>query len=330
MSSRAQQWPTAQRPVDEPPANLDLESATSAQRSNLQQMEFVSVAPSRVESRLSFGQGGLELSADQLSEHPLAEASADTMPSRNRASGGGNTLPYEPPTDARFDEGHEPLDDTAPQLREKAAEKEKQPPFGWPPPRKYFKWYLRRLVGFDQSRDIFGFFPSWDQGIAFLFTCLTLVVFALIDHYGFRRLGNGTISAFIPAFGASCTVVYGVPKAPIAQPRNVIFAHVSAAIIGAALTNAFRGVSEQPFGQHCAGAIGVGLHLMLMMVTNTIHPPASATVISAATNPINAYYKDEGFFFCLTPVLFGCVVIVVMAWLLNNIFEERGPYPQYW
>ncbi|CAD2216977.1 HPP family protein [Angomonas deanei] len=196
--------------------------------------------------------------------------------------------------------------------------------------RQYPKWYWKRMIGIDQSLDVYGFYPAWDQIYAFVFTCLTLVILALIEFYAFYPTGNHSLNSFIPAFGASCCVVFGIPKAPIAQPRNLLFSHVTAAIIGTALTNAFRTVSEQPFGQHCAGAIGVGLHLVLMMLTETMHPPASATVISAATQTLNAYYKDEGFLFVVVPVLFGSVIIFIMACLLNNLVGDRSPYPQYW
>ncbi|KAK7196629.1 HPP family [Novymonas esmeraldas] len=204
------------------------------------------------------------------------------------------------------------------------------PPEGWPPARRWPRWYWGRLTGYDQSLSTYGFHPSWDQLTALVFTCLTLVVLGLLEHYGFYPLLNHTLFSFLPALGASCTVVFAIPKAPIAQPRNVILSHVSAAIIGTALTNAFRSVSQQPFGQHCAGAIGVALHLVLMMFTNTMHPPASATVISAATATINAYYRDEGFLFVITPVLLGAVITTVCAWLLNNLVPSRSPYPQYW
>lgn len=202
--------------------------------------------------------------------------------------------------------------------------------YKWPKLRNFPQWYLSRLRGSDQSLDVYGFYPSWDVLIAFVFTATTLVILGLIEYYAFYPLVNHTLSAFIPAFGATCTVVYSVPEAPIAQPRNVIISHVSAAIIGVALTNAFQSVKEQPFGQHCAGAIGVGLHLVFMIFTNTLHPPASATVISAATATLNTYYKDQGFLFVIAPVLLDALITTVVAVLLNNLILSRAPYPQYW
>ncbi|KPA81985.1 hypothetical protein ABB37_03168 [Leptomonas pyrrhocoris] len=285
---------------------------------------FVAMAPLQVESRLFAGQGGMELSASELSNRPLRELSASELSS---------SLAHEPfirldsDQDLAVSEGSTPapVPEPAPE-----GKKEVKPPHGWPSISRFPRWYWSRVLGFDQSVDVYGFYPSWDQLIAFVFTALTLMVMGLIEHYGIHPLLNHTLTVFLPAFGASCTVVFAVPKAPIAQPRNVIISHVSAAIIGTALTNAFRSVKEQPFGQHSAGAIGVALHLVFMMFTNTMHPPASATVISAATATINAYYKDEGFLFVIAPVLFGSVLTTVFSWLLNNLVPSRSPYPQYW
>ncbi|KAG5468099.1 hypothetical protein LSCM1_02068 [Leishmania martiniquensis] len=210
------------------------------------------------------------------------------------------------------------------------AKGEKEPLRRRPLVSRLLGWYWRRLTGCNQSLSVYGIYPSWDQLIAFTFTCLTLILLGLVEHYGIYPLLNHTLSVFFPAIGASCTLVYAAPKSPMAQPRNIIVSHVTAAIIGTALANAFRTVKEQPFGQHCAGALGVALHLVLMMLTNTMHPPASATVITAATAKINAYYHDEGFLFVICPVLFGAVFTTVCAWLLNNLVPSRSPYPQYW
>lgn len=302
---------------------LRLDEADVASRCDDQQ-RFAPAEPRRVESRLSVGAGGMQLSESEVSDTAMHEPFVDE-PQRPGvvagAAGSSGTAVLE----------NEVASVASVEAARMAVEKkEVKAPHGWPSVRQFPSWYWRRLTGFDQSLDVYGFYPSWDQLIAFVFVCVTLVLMGLIEHYGFYPLVNHSLSAFLPAFGATCTVVFAVPKAPIAQPRNVIVAHVTAAIIGIALTNAFRPVRKQPFGQHCAGAIGVALHLVLMMFTNTMHPPASATVISAATSTINAYYKDEGFLFVITPVLFGAVFTSVCAWLLNNLVPSRSPYPQYW
>lgn len=191
-------------------------------------------------------------------------------------------------------------------------------------------WYGGRLTGFDQSLNVFGFYPSWELLLSFLFVATTLAVMGVIESYTFAKHLDSAIGIFIPAFGASSTVVFAVPKAPIAQPRSVILSHVSAALIGVALANAFAGVDHQPFGYHCAAAIGVGLHLALTQTTNILHPPASATVVTAAVHPLWGRFHDRGFLFVVAPVLLGSLCVVLFAGLLNNLVPSRSPYPQYW
>lgn len=38
----------------------------------------------------------------------------------------------------------------------------------------------------------------------------------------------------VASFGASAVLIYGVPDAPLSQPRNVIFGHTFSAVVGVA------------------------------------------------------------------------------------------------
>lgn len=203
-------------------------------------------------------------------------------------------------------------------------------PHGWPLLSEFPAWYWKRLTGFDQELNRYCFTPSWDQLIGFFFTAITLLVFTFLQYHVFTLFAQGNVDLFVPAFAASSTCVFSVPKLPISQPRNIIFAHVTAGVIGVALVNAFIYMPQQPYGIHLAGAIGVGLHQLLMVFTNTLHPPASATVISAAITSFQPYFHDRGFFFCLSPCLLGSIIVVIMSILLNNLVPARSPYPQYW
>lgn len=203
-------------------------------------------------------------------------------------------------------------------------------PYGWVPLKEFPRWYWTRLTGIDQSLDAYTFAPCWDQLIGLLFTLTTLVVLGLIQNYAFTPLINGSLNIFIPAFGATCTCLFAVPKLPISQPRNVLISYVSAGVIGITVVNAFVSMSEQPYGNHLAGAIGVGLHQIFMVYTGTLHPPASATVVSAVEASFQTYFQDRGYLFCVTPCISGSIVVILMAIMLNNLVPSRSPYPQYW
>ena len=71
------------------------------------------------------------------------------------------------------------------------------------------------------------------------------------------------------------------------------------------------------------GALAVAVALGLMQHTRTLHAPAGGNplvVLAASTTPMQLL---------LTPVLTGSIVIVAVAWCLNNT-RRKGSYPQYW
>ena len=116
-------------------------------------------------------------------------------------------------------------------------------------------------------------------------------------------------------FGASCVLAFGVPDSPLAQPRNIIGGHVVATLVGL--------VALQVLGDAWwVGAIAVGLALALMQITRTLHAPAGA-------NPLLVLTAHAPFSFLFTPVLIGAIVIVAVAWLVNNA-RSKGCYPRYW
>ena len=117
------------------------------------------------------------------------------------------------------------------------------------------------------------------------------------------------------SFGASCVLAFGVPESPLAQPRSIIGGHVVSTLVGLLVLSILG-------NSWWAGALAVGLALAAMQQTRTLHAPAGANplVVLAASAPAS---------FLVTPVLTGSIVIVVVAWCMNNI-RSRGSYPKYW
>ncbi len=117
-------------------------------------------------------------------------------------------------------------------------------------------------------------------------------------------------------FGASCALAFGMPDSPLAQPRSIIGGHVLSAAVGLLMLY-FLG------NAWWVGALAVAVALGLMQHTRTLHAPAGGNplvVLAASTTPMQLL---------LTPVLTGSVVIVAVAWCLNNT-RRKGSYPQYW
>lgn len=59
-----------------------------------------------------------------------------------------------------------------------------------------------------------------------------------------------------------------------------------------------------------------------MQQIRTLHAPAGA-------NPLVVLTTGASLDFLVTPVLAGSIVIVALAWCVNNA-RRRGSYPKYW
>lgn len=116
-------------------------------------------------------------------------------------------------------------------------------------------------------------------------------------------------------FGASCVLAFGVPDSPLAQPRAIIGGHLVATAVG-------LGVGAVLGDGWLSYALGVGLALAAMQITRTVHAPAGANplIVIAANAPVG---------YLLSPVLLGSLVIVLTAWVVNNVRSARS-YPRYW
>ena len=119
-------------------------------------------------------------------------------------------------------------------------------------------------------------------------------------------LSNTTL--IMAPFGATAVLVFGLPKSPLAQPKNVILGHLITAFIGVFFVK-FIGVSQIDL------AVATGLGVSIMLLTKTTHPPAGA-------NPLLIMMSGQSWLFLVTPVLIGAVVIVLMGKIMQ-ISQDR-------
>ncbi len=125
----------------------------------------------------------------------------------------------------------------------------------------------------------------------------------------------------VGSFGATAILIYGVPNSPYAQPRNLIGGHVISALVGVCCVLLFKQYLA------LAAAVAISLSLVLMHLTRTIHPPGGATALIAVIGGNNIHAM--GFWYVLTPIGLGAIVMLVIALVINNMSPHRR-YPQYW
>ncbi len=122
----------------------------------------------------------------------------------------------------------------------------------------------------------------------------------------------------IGSFGASSVLIYGAIQSPLAQPRNLIGGHLVSALIGVTICKLMPDVIW------ITAPLAVALSIVLMQVTKTMHPPGGATALIAVTG--SPQIKALGYIYVLAPVLAGCLILLLVALIFNNMTSSRK-YP---
>ncbi len=150
---------------------------------------------------------------------------------------------------------------------------------------------------------------------------------------------NGTISialvslvalatqeAFIfPSLGATAFILFYVPLAEPASPRNTLCGHLIGAIIGLLSLYAF-GLADHPsafstgvdMARVGAAGLSLGLTSSLMVILRVAHPPAGATalIVSLGLMPNPAQ---------LPVLMAGVLLLLAQAFVINRL--AGIPYP---
>ena len=130
------------------------------------------------------------------------------------------------------------------------------------------------------------------------------------------------LEMLVGSFGASAVLIYGAPKSPLAQPRNLIGGHIISAIIGV-ICYKFIGDSHL----WLASALAVATAIAAMHATKTLHPPGGATALIAVI--ASEKIHNLGFLYAIIPVGAGALIMLIVALVVNNIPKSRR-YPEFW
>jgi len=142
---------------------------------------------------------------------------------------------------------------------------------------------------------------------------------ALLGHY-FRLAGSDHLF-MVGSFGASAVLVYGAPKSPLAQPRNLVGGHLLSALVGVTCYQVFPPIPGLVEATAVASAIA------LMHLTRTLHPPGGATALIAIIG--SEVVHSLGYLFVLLPVVLGAVILLTVGLVVNNLGPDRR-YPESW
>ena len=143
--------------------------------------------------------------------------------------------------------------------------------------------------------------------IAGFFSAFTIGVLTVLTY-------KSTLGYFLAgSFGSSMVLLFGFPESPFAQPKNVFFGHLLTALVGVIFVNYI----PLPIYINIALAVGVGIFLMILL--NVVHPPAGG-------NPIIVIIGSVSYDYLISPIIFGCIIILLLAILINK-FILKNNYP---
>jgi CBS-domain-containing membrane protein len=126
----------------------------------------------------------------------------------------------------------------------------------------------------------------------------------------------------IGSYGASAVLLYGAPRSPLAQPRNLIGGHALSAMIGVS-----SWLLLGPLLPWLAAALAVSTAIAVMHLTRTLHPPGGATALIAVVGSEQVHAM--GYLFVLIPATLGPLLMLLVALLVNNLSTKRR-YPESW
>ena len=143
--------------------------------------------------------------------------------------------------------------------------------------------------------------------LALIFTTFTIGVLTLLTY----KTNFGLF--LIASFGSSMVLLYGYPESPFAKPKNILFGHLVTSAIGILFYNFI------PLPIYISIPLAVGLGVGLMILLDVTHPPAGG-------NPIIVILGSVSFDYLFSPILTGCLIIIVFGIILNK-FVAKKKYP---
>ena len=143
--------------------------------------------------------------------------------------------------------------------------------------------------------------------LAGLFSIITIGILTFLTY----RTEFGIF--LLASFGSSMVLLYGHPESPFAQPKNVFFGHLVAAIVGLL----FLYFVPLPIFLTIPLAVGFGVGLMILL--NVTHPPAGG-------NPIIVIIGSVSYDYLIFPIISGCIIIILLAIMINKFLLKKN-YP---
>ena len=142
---------------------------------------------------------------------------------------------------------------------------------------------------------------------AFIFSTITIGLISFISI-------NSNYSLLLGSFGATMVLIFGFPKSPFSQPKNIFFGHFITSLIGI-ITHTYLLIPT-----FLVIAIAVGLGIFFMIILDVTHPPAGGNAI------IIVLIGDVTYSFLVFPIITGTLLIILLGIIFNRLLKKKYPY----
>jgi CBS-domain-containing membrane protein len=145
--------------------------------------------------------------------------------------------------------------------------------------------------------------------------CVVFIVLFVLD-----AVSQTTI---IASLGASSFIAFAMPRSRISQPRFLIGGYLVGTVVGCvcsylpSLPLLMQLPLVSAWLNEVSGAAAVGLAILLMVVTNTEHPPAAGLALGFV---LNAW--DYGTVVVVVVVVVGIVLLSILKKLLEQVLVD--------
>jgi len=133
-------------------------------------------------------------------------------------------------------------------------------------------------------------------------------------------LGADATLLMVASMGAGAVLLFGVPHGALSQPWPALGGHLISAIVGVACAQWIDDIT-------LAASLAVGLAILLMHYSRSLHPPGGATALLAVIGGADVHAL--GYAYVWAPVMLNALTLFLVALVFNNLSPTRR-YPAAW